>query len=48
LAGRWPARAALVLADHIVHRTGAPPAVRHRCLSGLASDAILEAAAEVT
>jgi transglutaminase-like putative cysteine protease len=44
VARRWPARAALLLADHVVHRMGAPPAVRQRCLSGLASEAILEAA----
>jgi hypothetical protein len=43
-AGRWPARAALLLADAVVEHTRFPPAVRHRCLSGLALEAILEAA----
>ena len=42
-AGRRPARAALVLADEVIHRRGVPPAVRHRCLSKLALEAILEA-----
>jgi hypothetical protein len=43
-ADRWPARAALLLADEVVNQTGVPPAVRHRCLSGLAMEALLEAA----
>jgi hypothetical protein len=47
-AGRWPARAALLLADTVVHRTGAPPAVRQRCLSTLALEALLEAAEEAS
>jgi hypothetical protein len=42
-AGRWPARAALLLADAVIHQRGLPPAVRHRCLSRLALEAILEA-----
>jgi hypothetical protein len=46
LGGRWPARAALVLADHVVYRTGAPSSVRQRCLAGLASEAILEASGD--
>jgi len=43
-AGRWPARAALLLADAVVHQRAVPPAVRHRCLSRLALEAILEMA----
>jgi hypothetical protein len=43
-ACRWPARAALLLADAVVEQTGAPPAVRNRCLSTLALEAVLEAA----
>jgi len=43
-ADRWPARAALLLADAVVNQTGVPPAVRHRCLAGLAMEALLEAA----
>jgi hypothetical protein len=39
-----PAMAALLLADVVVHRTGAPPAVRQRCLSQLALEALHEAA----
>ena len=42
-AGRWPARAALLLAEAVIHRSGAPRAVRHRCLSKLALEAMLEA-----
>jgi transglutaminase-like putative cysteine protease len=42
-AGRRPARAALLLADEIIKRRGIPPAARHRCLSKLALEAILEA-----
>jgi len=45
-AGRWPARAALLLADAVVHQREVPPAVRYRCLSRLALQAILEAAEE--
>jgi transglutaminase-like putative cysteine protease len=45
---RWaehrPARAALLLADIVVHRTGAPSAVRQRSLSQLALEALHEAA----
>jgi len=43
-ADRCPARAALMLADAVVHRRGVPATVRHRCLSRLALEAILEAA----
>lgn len=43
-AGRSPARAALLLADAVVHQGGVPPTVRHRCLSRFAMDALLEAA----
>ncbi len=42
-AGHRPARAALLLADEVIHQRGVPPAVRHRCLSALASEAVLEA-----
>jgi hypothetical protein len=45
---RWaehrPARAALLLADVVVHRTGAPLAVRQRCLPRVALEALREAA----
>jgi hypothetical protein len=44
LTERWPARATLLLADMVLHRTGAPPLIRHRCLSSLAAEALLEAA----
>jgi hypothetical protein len=47
-AGRSPARAALLLADTVVHLRGVPPAVRHRCLSRLALEAILEATEETS
>jgi hypothetical protein len=47
-AGRWPARAALLLADAVVHQREVPPAVRYRCLSRLALQAILEAAEETS
>jgi hypothetical protein len=43
-AGPRPARAALLLADVVVHRTGAPPALRQRCLAKLALEALREAA----
>ena len=42
-ARRWPARAALLLADAVIHQRGAPPTVRHRCLSRFALEAMLEA-----
>ena len=42
-SGRLPARAALLLADAVVNLCGAPQAVRHRCLSRLALEAMLEA-----
>ena len=42
-AGHRPARAALLLADEVIHQRGAPPTVRYRCLSKLASEAMLEA-----
>ncbi len=42
-ADRRPARAALLLADEMIHQRGVPPVVRHRCLSKLASEALLEA-----
>jgi hypothetical protein len=42
-AGRWPARASLSLAEAVVTQTGVSPAARHRCLSGLALEALLEA-----
>lgn len=38
-----PARAALLLADVVVHQTGAPLVVRQRCLSELALGALREA-----
>jgi hypothetical protein len=47
-AERWPVRAALLLADIVVHRTGTPSAVRQRCLSKLALEALHEAAAEAS
>jgi hypothetical protein len=43
-AGHRPARASFVLAEAVVAQTGVPAAVRHRFLSGLALDALLEAA----
>ena len=43
-AGYRPARAALLLADAVIHQRDVPPAVRHRCLSRLALQALLEAA----
>ena len=43
-AGQRPAKAALLLADVVVHRTGAPSVVRQRCLSRLALEALQEAA----
>lgn len=43
-AGRCPARAALLLADAVVHQRGVRATVRHRCLSKLALEAILEGA----
>jgi hypothetical protein len=42
-ADRWPARASLLLAEAVVTQTGVSPTARHRCLSGLALDALLEA-----
>ncbi len=42
-AGCWPARAALLLAEAVIHQRGAPQVVRHRCLSKFALEAILEA-----
>jgi transglutaminase-like putative cysteine protease len=44
LSGHWPSRAALLLADSVVHRTGAPAVVLHQCLATLAMDALIEAA----
>ena len=43
---RRPAEAALVLMDAVVRRIGAPPAVRQRCLSTLATDVLFEAAGQ--
>ena len=43
-AGRWPARAALLLAEAVIHQRGTPQSVRHRCLSKFALEAVLEAA----
>ena len=42
-SGRLPARAALLLAEAVVNLCGAPQVVRHRCLSRLALEAMLEA-----
>jgi hypothetical protein len=42
---RCPAKAAFLLADIVLHRIGAAPVVRQRCLSRLALEALLEAAA---
>jgi transglutaminase-like putative cysteine protease len=44
LTERQPARAALLFADIVLHRSGAASVVRQRCLSLLASEALLEAA----
>lgn len=46
LADRRPARAALLLADAVVEQTRVPPSVRHRCLSAIALDAIIEMAGD--
>jgi hypothetical protein len=43
LAGPWPARAALLLADIVVNRVGSHLAVKRRCLSPIALDALREA-----
>jgi hypothetical protein len=41
---RQPARAALWLADSVVHRVGVPHEARGRCLAGLAEEALVERA----
>lgn len=41
---RQPARAALWLADSVVHRVGVPLEARGRCLAGLAKEALVERA----
>jgi transglutaminase-like putative cysteine protease len=43
-AGRRPSMASLVLAEAVVRQTGVPQTVRYRILSGLALEALLEAA----
>ena len=48
LADRHPTKAALLLADEVVHLAGVPPAVRRRCLSRLAMAAMLEAVGRVS
>jgi hypothetical protein len=46
LAARRPDRAVLLLVDAVLHRTGAPPSVRRRCLSGPALESLREASRE--
>jgi len=48
LAHRQPARAALWLADSVVHRIGVPHEARGRCLVGLAEAALVERAGGVS